>query len=98
MSSSRPTCPHTARTADPTKACGWLVCLSGLYAPIVFDALTGMVAYHPRDNAFVPYSRIMRFILRVYEVHAALRRGRSVQGVRRQDARNSRLVAVEEVA
>ena len=57
------------------EASGWIVHLPGLYAPIVCDTLTGLVAYHPRDNAFGPYGRIMRFILRYYDVGAELRRG-----------------------
>src|SRR5579871_2661620 len=59
---------------DQMEASGWIVQLSGLHAPIVFDTLTGLVAYHPRDNTFVPFSRIMRFILRYYDVRAKLRR------------------------
>lgn len=59
---------------DQLEASGWIVQLSGLHAPIVFDTLTGLVAYHPRDNAFVPFSRIMRLILRYYDVRAKLRR------------------------
>ena len=43
------------------EASGWIVHLPGLYAPLVCDTLTGLVAYHPRDNTFVPYGRIMRF-------------------------------------
>jgi hypothetical protein len=62
----------------PLEAFGWVVSLNGLHAPIVFDTLTGLVAYHPRDNAFVPYGRIMRFILRYYDVRAALRRGDTI--------------------
>src|SRR5579871_613975 len=59
---------------DQLEASGWIVHLSGLHAPIVFDTLTGLVAYHPRDNAFVPFSRVMRFVLRYYDVRAKLRR------------------------
>lgn len=59
----------------PVEASGWFVRLSGLHAPLAFDTLTGLVAYHPRDNGFAPYGRIMRFILRYYDVRAALRRG-----------------------
>ena len=53
---------------------GWVVRLPGLHAPVVFDTLTGLAAYHPRDNAFGPYARIMRFVRRYYEVRAGLRR------------------------
>jgi hypothetical protein len=57
----------------PIEAQGWVVRLGGLRAPIVLDTLTGLVAYHPLDNAFEPYGRILRFILIYYEVRAALR-------------------------
>src|SRR5262245_44401608 len=67
----------------PLEASGWVVRLPGLHAPIVFDTLTGLVAYHPRDNAFAPYRRIMRFVLRVYDVRAALRRGGAVASPRK---------------
>ena len=53
---------------------GWVVHLPGLHAPVVFDTLTGLAAYHPRDNAFGPYARIMRLVGRYYDVRAALRR------------------------
>jgi hypothetical protein len=56
------------------EASGWIVRLSGLHAPLVFNTLTGLVAYHPRDNAFGPYARIMRFVYRYYDVRAKLRR------------------------
>jgi hypothetical protein len=60
---------------DRTEASGWVVRLPGLHAPIVFDLLTGLITYHPRDNAFAPYARVMRFVMRYYDVHAELRRG-----------------------
>ena len=56
------------------EAYGWVVRLNGLHGPLVFQTLTGLVLYHPRDNAFGPYARIMRFLLRCYDVGAALRR------------------------
>jgi hypothetical protein len=56
------------------KATGWIVQLPGLHAPLVFDTLTGRVAYHPYDNAFDLYGRIMRFVMAYYDVRAALKR------------------------
>src|SRR5579871_6772992 len=58
---------------DQLEALGWIVHLPGLHAPLVFDTLTGLVAYHPRDNAFDPFGRTMRLILRYYDVRAKLR-------------------------
>src|SRR4051812_32833164 len=59
---------------------GWVVRLPALYAPLVFQTLTGLVAYDCRDNAFGPYARIMRFLLRCYDVAGAVRRDRSGAG------------------
>src|SRR5581483_11729331 len=59
---------------DGREASGWVVRLSGL-APLVFDTLSGLVRYHPRDNGHERYARIMRFIHRYYDVRAALRHG-----------------------
>src|SRR3984885_15334741 len=59
---------------DGIEAFGLVVCLPDVNAPIVVNTLTGLVAYHPRDNAFLPYARIMRFILRYYDIRAELRR------------------------
>ncbi len=53
---------------------GWIVRLPGVRFPIVCDTLTGLVAYHPHDNAFDRYAHIMRFILRYYEVRALQQR------------------------
>jgi hypothetical protein len=47
---------------------GWIVHLSGVQFPIVCNTLTGLIAYHPRDNAFLPYRSIMRFVHRFYAV------------------------------
>ena len=60
---------------DAEEVFGRVVRLTGLHGPLVFDTLTGLVAYHPRDNAFARYGRIVRFVLRYYDVRAALRRG-----------------------
>ena len=53
---------------------GWAVRLPGLRGPVVFDTLTGLAAYDPRDNGFTPYHRIASFIYRYYDVRADLRR------------------------
>jgi hypothetical protein len=75
---------------------GWVVRLTGLHGPLAFNTLTGLVAYHPRDNAFGPYGRVMRLILRYYEVRAALRRGETISASR-PDVRR-RLVGAGDVA
>jgi hypothetical protein len=56
------------------EAFGWVVRLPGLRWPVAFDALRGLVAYHPQDNAFIPYARLMRFIHRCYDCQARRRR------------------------
>ena len=67
--------PEAGADRDAGRAVfGWVVRLPGLHAPVVFDTLTGLAAYHPRDNAFGPYARVMRLDRRYYEVRAALRR------------------------
>lgn len=58
---------------DDREASGWIVRLPGVRFPIVCDTLTGLIAYHPADNAFGPYGRIMRCIHRYYDVKARLR-------------------------
>lgn len=55
---------------------GWVVRLPGLRHEVVFNTLTGLVAYHPEDNAFYLYRSIMRFVYRCYEIQARLRRDR----------------------
>ena len=82
----------------PVEASGWVVRLPGLHAPLVFDTLSGRVAYHPRDNAFGPYRRTMRFLYRYYDVRAALQRGRTVSLARPQHVRKRRRPAALEVA
>jgi len=47
---------------------GWIVHLPGLQFPVVVNTLTGLISYHPRDNAFRPYRSIMHFIHRFYAV------------------------------
>ena len=75
---------------DGREASGQVVRLPGLHAPVVCDVLSGLVAYHPRDNDHEPYARIMRFILRFYDVRAALRRGSEGPTPRRLAARKVR--------
>jgi hypothetical protein len=82
----------------PLEASGWVVRLPGLHAPLAFDTLTGRVGYHPRDNAFGPYRRIVRFVLRYYDVRAALRRGALTVARGPDGHQRRRLVAAREVA
>lgn len=58
---------------DGRQVPGWVIRLRGVNLPIVCDTLTGLIAYHPRDNAFVPYQRIMRFVQAYYAVRHQLR-------------------------
>ena len=81
---------------DAEEVSGWVVRLTGLHAPLVFKTLTGLVAYHPRDNAFGPYHRVARFIYRYYDIRAALRRG-DTSAPSRPDVRR-RLVSGRELA
>jgi hypothetical protein len=74
---------------DGREASGQVVRLPGLHAPVVCDVLSGLVAYHPRDNAHDPYARIMRFILCFYDVRAALRRGGEGPAARRRADRKA---------
>jgi hypothetical protein len=55
---------------------GWVVRLPGLRHPVVCDTLTGLVAYHPADNAHDRYAQLIRFLYRYYDIRAELRRGR----------------------
>jgi hypothetical protein len=54
---------------------GWVVRLPGLCHPVVCDTLTGLVAYHPADNAHDRYAHLIRFLFSCYDVRAELRRG-----------------------
>jgi len=54
---------------------GWIVHLPGLQFPVVVNTLTGLISYHPRDNAFRPYLSIMHFIHRFYAVRHKMRQG-----------------------
>jgi hypothetical protein len=69
---SMPPPQHGTIQLDDREVTGWIIYLIGVRYPIVCDTLTGLIAYHPRDNLFSPYARIMRFIHRYYEVHAQL--------------------------
>jgi hypothetical protein len=60
---------------------GWVVRLSGLRFPIVCDTLSGLIAYHPVDNAYGRYAHIMRCVERYYDIRAELLRDH-------RDARN----------
>ena len=76
---------------------GWAVRLPGLRGPVVFDTLSGLAAYDPRDNAFAPYHRIARFIYRYYDIRAVLRRGDTIVA-RRPQVRRRRPMRAGEVA
>jgi hypothetical protein len=56
---------------------GWVVRLLGLRHPVVCDTLTGLVAYHPADNAHDRYIHLIRVVRHFYDVQAELRRGRA---------------------
>lgn len=66
---------------------GWIVHLPGVRFPIVCDTLTGLVAYHPCDNAFFPYRCIMKFVHRFYDTRHRLRRGETLSVSRKPAAR-----------
>jgi hypothetical protein len=63
---------------------GWVIALPGLNYPIVCNTLTGLVGYHPADNTFARYGRIMRFLYRCYAVRHELRSKPSRPSPRRQ--------------
>lgn len=56
----------------PLAATGWIVRLRAVSFPIVCDAMTGLVAYHASDNAFLPFRNIMRFVHRYYALRQRL--------------------------
>lgn len=64
---------------DGVETSGWIVRISGLHGPLVFKTLSGLVVYDARDNGFISYARIMRFLLRCYGIAAAFRRARHQQ-------------------
>jgi hypothetical protein len=47
---------------------GWAVRLPGLRHPVVCDTLTGLIAYHPHDNAPGRYAHLTAFVERYYEL------------------------------
>jgi hypothetical protein len=59
---------------------GWVIQLPGVQFPIVCNTLTGLVAYHPRDNAFLPYRCIMRFVHGYYAIRHAMSKGEDLSG------------------
>ncbi len=79
---------------DDQEASGWIVRLPGVRFPIVCNSLTGLIAYHPADNAFGRYARVMRFIHRYYEIHAQLRVGHAQSDTRNRIAPMSRRPAL----
>jgi hypothetical protein len=83
--------PPTERVIrlDGREVFGWVVPLPGLRYSIVCNTLTGLIAYHPLDNAFGRYALLMRFVFRGYDLQAQLRRRppHSVPGRRRRPER-----------
>ncbi len=59
---------------DAEAVFGWVVPVPGVRHPVVCDTLSGLIAYHPGDNAHDRYARIMRFLERYYAIRAELRR------------------------
>jgi hypothetical protein len=70
-------------TLEAGAVAGLVLHLPGVRFPIVCDLLTGLVAYHPLDNAFDRYERIVRSICCYYAVHARLRRSHSETACRK---------------
>jgi hypothetical protein len=66
---------------------GWVVRLKGLRYPVVCDTLTGLIAYHPIDNAFDRYAHLMHFIECYYAARPKLQ-----YGCRRRSARQGHSV------
>lgn len=73
---------------------GWIVVVPGVRHPIVCNLQTGLIAYHPADNGFSRYARIMRFIYRYYEERARLRRHRPVMARKSRSSNDCRRLAV----
>jgi hypothetical protein len=69
---------------DAEEVFGWVVRLGGLRYPVVCDTLSGLIAYHPLDNAHHRYACLMRFVERYYDVWAKLRPVRPGPAVRRE--------------
>jgi hypothetical protein len=62
---------------DAEEVFGWVVRLSGLRHPVVCDTLSGLIAYHPLDNARGRYAHLMHFVERYYDLRPKLRHGDS---------------------
>jgi len=60
---------------DAEEVFGGVVLLGGRRHPVVCDSLTGLVAYHPTDNAPDHYARRIRFVERYDDLRPKLRRG-----------------------
>ena len=60
---------------DTEEVFGWVVLLGDRRHPVVCDRLTGLVAYHPTDNAHDHYARRIRFVERYDDLRPKLRRG-----------------------
>jgi hypothetical protein len=60
---------------DAEEVFGWVVRLCGLRHPVVCDTLTGLIAYHPLDNSFDRYARLMAFVEVYYDLRPRLRHG-----------------------
>jgi hypothetical protein len=57
---------------DAEEVFGWMVRLGGLRYPVVCDTLSGLIAYHPADNAFDRYARLMAFVELYYNLRPRL--------------------------
>ncbi len=68
---------------DDLEASGWIVRVAGVRYPIVCNTLTGLIAYHPDDNVFSRYARLMRWVHRYYDVQAQLRQGKHRPAIHR---------------
>lgn len=78
---------------DDRAAAGWIIHLPGVRYPIVCDTLTGLIAYHPADNGFERYARVMRFLHHYYAIQAQRRQSlRWIRGRRPAARRPLRLV------
>jgi hypothetical protein len=67
---------------DTEEVFGWVVWLRGLRHPVVCDTLTGLIAYHPLDNAHARYAHLTAFVDRYYVLRHRLRRGDGRPGLK----------------
>lgn len=79
---------------DDKEVSDWIVRLPGVRFPIVCDTLTGLIAYHPSDNVFSRYARVMRFVYYFYVIQARLRQANGRPESRRSVAPMFRRQAV----